>query len=134
MPDAKATLRTIITELVERTNTDARRLRVLEQRSESLTTQMNTVEETVLKTKKDVSEQLAGMASELEKQSDRLEKVEKAIDEIVKQLKKTASITQMKELEEFVEIYNPLKSNFITREQAEMMIEEKLKKQGQYQG
>ncbi|MBI2675502.1 MAG: hypothetical protein HYX24_03520 [Candidatus Aenigmarchaeota archaeon] len=134
MPDAKATLRTIITELVERTNTDARRLRVLEQRSESLTAQMNTVEETVLKTKKDVSEQLAGMASELEKQSDRLEKVEKAIDEIVKQLKKTASITQMKELEEFVEIYSPLKSNFITREQAETMIEEKLKRQGQYHG
>ncbi len=134
MPDAKATLRTIITELVERTNTDARRLRVLEQRSESLTGQMNSVEETVLKTKKDVMEQLASMSSELEKQSDRLERVEKAVEEVVKQMKKTATITDLKELEELVEIYNPLKSAFITREQAEQLLEERLKKQEQYQG
>ncbi len=134
MPETKATLRTIITELVERTNTDARRLRVLEQRSESLTGQMNSVEETVLKTKKDVMEQLASMSSELERQSDRLERVEKAVEEVVKQMKKTATITDLKELEELVDIYNPLKSTFITREQVEQLLEERLKKQEQYKG
>ncbi len=127
MADPKVVLKTIIKELVDRTNTHARRLRVLEQRNQSLEDLVATIEESLQQSRKQLDSVVASLNAQLKEQSERLERLEKSINDIVKQLRKTPTASQLKELEEMVEIYNPLKSSFITREQAEELIEERLR-------
>jgi len=78
-------------------------------------------------TDRETEELILTLRRQLKEQSERLERLEKSINDIVKQLRKTPTASQLKELEEMVEIYNPLKSSFITREQAEELIEERLR-------
>ncbi len=57
---------------------------------------------------------------------EKLRKTEMAIKEIVKQLKFVATKSDVEELKHFVDIYNPLKSKFITKEEVENILSEKL--------
>ena len=69
------------------------------------------------------------LASDLEarmkKQDDRIFQNESAVKEIIKQVKKLATGAKISELEELLEIYSPLKSQFVTREEVERLINEK---------
>ncbi|MBI4173960.1 MAG: hypothetical protein HY519_04535 [Candidatus Aenigmarchaeota archaeon] len=125
MPDQKMTLKAIITELVERTNSDNRRLRDLEKRVENFAERIDSMEETLLKQRKDIDTAIHDVTSQLGQQAERMERLEKLVAEVIKQMKKMATLTQVKELEEKVDIYNPLKSSFITKEELEGIIEER---------
>ncbi len=122
----KRSLHTIIRELVERTNTDTGRIRVLEQEGNIFKSRVNTLEQDMLNQRKQIQASLSGFESRLAKQEEMLRKLEKTIKEIVKELKKLASVAKIKGLEHLIDIYNPIKSSFITKEEAERLVEEKL--------
>ena len=122
----KKTLRTIIRELVERTNTDSARIRILEQEKDIVKSRTDSVEQTVIGQKKQADKSLAGLEARIEKMNERMLQIESTVKEIVKEMKKLATVSKIKELESLVDIYNPLKSQFMTREEAERMIERKL--------
>lgn len=126
MPKPKILLRDIINDLIEISNTNMRRLRVLEEKTENLITQINSFQDSFLEERKRLNDTISNLSSDIEKQKDRMAKMEKVIDEIVKQFKKVATEAKIKELEELIELYNPLKSNFVTKEEVERIIEEKL--------
>ena len=52
--------------------------------------------------------------------------IEKTMKDIINEIKKLATNTKLKELENLIDIYSPLKSEFITREEAQHLIDEKL--------
>ncbi len=124
---AKLTMRDIINELIERTNSNIRRLRVLEERSESLTSRMNTLENTLLGQGKDMKKSLSEVDTRVTEESDRIIKIETMIKDIVNQLKRAVTMTKIKELEELIAIYNPLTSKFITKEEVERLIQQRMK-------
>ncbi len=126
MPKPKMLLRDIINDLIEISNTNMRRLRVLEEKTENLINQMNSLQDNFLNERKKMNDAISNLNSSIEKQKERMSKMEKILDEILKQFKKVATESKIKELEELIELYNPLKSNFVTREEVEKMIEEKL--------
>jgi len=124
----KRSLHTIIRELVERTNTDTMRIRVLEQETDIFKSRVNALEQDMLNQKKQIKNSLSVFESKLAKQEETLRKLESTVKEIIKEMKKLASVAKIKELEHLIEIYNPIKSNFITREEAERLIEKKMSK------
>ncbi len=124
---AKLTMRDILNELIERTNSNIRRLRVLEERSESLTSRMNTLENTLLGQGKDMKKMISDVEARVNEESDRIIKLETIAKDIVNQLKRAVTMTKIKELEELIAIYNPLTSKFITKQEAERIIQERMK-------
>ena len=124
MDDKKNTLRAIINELVDRTNSDTQRLRVLEQREKVLSSRSNSTEQEIMNLNKQIQDSVSCIDAKLADQEDRIRKMESMIKEMVKQMKKLATTSKIAELEQLIDIYNPIKSQFITREEAERLISE----------
>jgi CII-binding regulator of phage lambda lysogenization HflD len=119
------TISTILNEVIERVNDDTQRLRVLEQSSESLLSRMNTLEQAMLQNRKESQKGLNEMASRVSAIEDRLAKSENIMKEVIIHMKKLVTESRLKELENLVDIYNPVKSNFVTREELEKILGEK---------
>ena len=122
----KRTIRTIIRELVDRTNSDTARIRVLEQEKDIVKTRMDSIEQNLISQKRQTDKTLSELNAKIEKTNKRMLQIESTLKEMIKEIKKLATTSKIKELESLVEIYNPLKSQFMTREEAERMIERKL--------
>lgn len=125
MAKKPTTLHAIINELVDRTNSDTQRLRVLEQRSEVLSSRSNALEQEILSINKQLQKTMLTTDTKNMKLEDRLKKNENMIREIVKQMKKLATASKIGELEQLIEIYNPIKSQFVTKEEVERILKEK---------
>ncbi|UCD06920.1 MAG: hypothetical protein JSW41_03735 [Candidatus Aenigmatarchaeota archaeon] len=128
MAKKPTTLHAIINELVDRTNSNTQRLRVLEQRSEVLSSRANTIEQEILNLNRHIQRVMLSIDTKTKKIEDRVRKSEGILKEVVKQMKKLATTSKISELEQLIEIYNPIKSQFMTREEVERIIEEKKNK------
>jgi hypothetical protein len=124
---SKATsLHTIINELVERTNSGNQRMRNLEQREESLLARMDTAEQDLLSINQSISKITKDLEGSIKARDAKETEIRNTIKEIIAHLKTLAPKEKLSELEALIDIYSPLKSSFITREEAENMIDEKL--------
>ncbi len=122
MEKGRTTLRSVINELVERVNTDTRRLRVLEEKTENLESKVNTLKDMTLQEKKQTGARLDEVSAWLKKQDTRTVRMEKTLEDIVKQFKNVATTSKIKELETLVEMYSPLKSEFVTRDELDRIL------------
>jgi hypothetical protein len=120
------TLRTIINKLVDRTNTDTQRIRITEQREEGLALRIDALEQETMNTGKALQKLNIRLDSELKKRDKSISEVQGIMREMIKQLKRLASAGKVKELEAMLNLYNPLKSNFMTREEVEQLVSERL--------
>jgi hypothetical protein len=124
---ARLTIREILTELVERTNSNMRRLRILEQKADITTSRITTVEEALLEQTRNVKKVVEALEKTIIEESERIIKLEGTIKDIIERLKKSVSSTKIKELETLLDIYSPLKSQFMTKEEVERLMDERLK-------
>lgn len=125
-PRHKRTVGSVLNKLIQRVNADTRRLRLLEQENIISKTRINVAERNFLAEKKYIQKSLKEMDEKISKIEDNIIRIEHTIKEIVTEIKKLASTTKVKELQSLIEIYNPIKSQFMTKEEVERMIEEKL--------
>ncbi len=116
----------IINEMVDRINDNTQRLRILEQEREILDSRIGSLEKNMLSLTKQVQKSIADNEGEIKKLETKVSQMENTIKEIIKYMRNLATKAKISELEELVEIYNPLKSNFVTREEVEKIIEEKI--------
>jgi flagellar motility protein MotE (MotC chaperone) len=119
------TARTVINELIERVNGDTQRLRIVEQSSESLASRMDTLEQALLQQRRDIQKNLVEIADKIADLESATAKSDSVIKEIVSHMKKLVTESQLKELQTLIEIYNPVKSSFVTREELEKAIKRK---------
>jgi hypothetical protein len=124
---SKRTVRAVINEIVDRTNTNTQRLRIVEQDSRSQKSRLNSAEQNLLSQKKTIGSSIADFEKKLENMDERLIAMESEIKEIVNEIKKLASLPKVRELETMIEIFNPMKSQFVTREEVEKLMEKKMK-------
>lgn len=125
-PADKLTIREILNELVERTNSNIRRLRVLEQNMDASKSRVNTVEKTAQEESERVKKEVGELDSRIKEESERIIKLELTLKDVINQLKRSVSTSKLKELESLIDVFNPLKSEFVTREEVENLIEERL--------
>jgi len=115
----------ILTELVRRENESSRRLRALEERSSLTEMRASTLQDSFLKMneeKKAFNEKLNERLTNIENS---MLRIDNELVKINKNLEKMAKRTELKELENMLSFFNPLKTNFVTREEVERIIEEK---------
>lgn len=125
MAKKPTTIHTIINELVDRSNSNSKRLRILEQRSESLSSRATLIEQELQDMNRHMNKIIVDVDVKVKKQEDKIRKTDTILKEVVRQMKKLATVSKISELEQLIEIYNPLKSQFMTKEEVERLIQEK---------
>jgi uncharacterized protein YaaN involved in tellurite resistance len=115
----------IISDLINRVNENVQRLRVIEQRMQAIDARINSDEQSLLSLNKNLQKSLAERDARIAAIEEKVEKIETAYKEILKQLKTAATKSSVDELRELVSIYDPLKSSFVTKEEMERFVEEK---------
>jgi len=124
----KRTVQSVINDLIGRVNTDARRLRVIEQELNIIKSRMAALEQAMAEQRKAVNASMTELGAKVARAEDKVSRMESLIGEVVKGMKRFAPASEIKKLEQLIEIYSPLKSEFVTREEAERMIDEALEK------
>jgi predicted nucleic acid-binding Zn-ribbon protein len=120
--------RAVINELVRRINEDTRRIRALEQRLSRIDNSIGSLQENALTQLNDLKVRLEKISNGLVGVSEKLNLIENEILRINKELIKTATKTEVKQIESFIDLLNPIKSRFVTRDEAERMLDDKLVK------
>ena len=113
----------ILKELVKRANSTNRRLRSLEERVDTLETKLLTIEQTITKQNEDFKDMLLQLKAELSEHESQSRKLGKAVEILKEKIKQSATKADVKEIERMIELLDPLKNDFITREEAEKMLE-----------
>ena len=118
----------INSEIARSMNDNTRRIRVLEQNLESSKNRISSLEERMIDELVDVKkwmDQLSLDAKELMKD---LKEMKMEMLRINKELEKTVRKTEFKELESLMDIYSPIKSHFVTRDEIARILERELNK------
>jgi replicative DNA helicase len=114
----------ILNELVRRANESTRRLRALEERDAVIETHVSTLEDSVLKIIEEnrllgetINEKLTNIDNNIVRINNELAKINKNMEKMAKR-------TELKELENMIAIFNPMKTNFVTKEDVERIVRE----------
>jgi len=117
-----------ISELYEMDLENKRRLREIEQRLKGLDNSVKRVEEGMLDTKNKLAELAANIKSEKGVADSRIKTIENTISDIMNNMKRLAEKAEIVGLKELIDIYNPVKSQFVTRSEVESIIEGRIRK------
>jgi chromosome segregation ATPase len=123
-----ADIATMTNEMVRRLNEYSRRIKNIEQRLERMEGRIGTVEETVLNQMNDLKISLDKISSKISGVSERLDTMENEILRINKDLGKAALKADVKKLETFIDIVNPITAKFVTKDELDRAFDERIKK------
>ena len=115
-------------EIVKRINTNTRRIRTIEQRLDGLESRIGALEEKIIDEIDYLRKSFGQISIDIKAVSESLSEIRGEVLKINKSMDKTAKKAEIKELETLLDIYNPIKSMFVTRDQVERILEEKLGK------
>jgi len=119
-------MQTIGIEMSNRINTDTRRIRTLEQRMNAAESRIGTLQEKVIDEIDRLRKSFDQISVDLKAVSDNISEVHSEILKINKNLDKTAKKAELKELESLLDLYNPIKSRFTTKDEVMRIIEDKM--------
>jgi TolA-binding protein len=115
-------------EMTRRMNEDSRRIRTVEQRLDRIEQQIETLESTALNTMEDIKIGIEKMVAKITLISDKLNGIESEIARLNKEMTKTATKSELKEMETFIDLVNPITSKFVTKDEMMREFEERLKR------
>jgi septation ring formation regulator EzrA len=114
----------LTSELVRRMNEDNRRIRLLEQRMDRIDNTVSGLEDNVLAQLDDLKFSIEKLNSETQRIGERITGIENEMNKLKKDLEKTATKTDIKQIETFIDIINPITSKFVTKGELETALEE----------
>ena len=126
--EKKPQVQAINPEMLRTSHESKRRIRVLEQDTEGLRSRINALEEKVIEDMGNIKKWLDQLSTDVDEVSKSLKDIHASILRMEKDLDKKARKSELKEMESLLELYNPIKSHFITRDQVERMIMDLKKK------
>lgn len=117
-----------ISELYEMDAENKRRLREIEQRLKGLDNSVKRAESGMLEVKNKLADLAANIKSDKGGVDLRIKEAENALSDIINGMKRLAEKSELVGLKELIEIYNPVKSQFVTREEVGKIIEDRMEK------
>jgi predicted nucleic acid-binding Zn-ribbon protein len=119
-------MQTIGMEMSNRINTNTRRIRTLEQRMSAAESRIGALQEKVIDEIDRLRKSFDQISIDLKSVSENLSEIHSEILNINKNLDKTAKKAELKELENLLDLYNPIKSRFTTKDEVMRIIEDKI--------
>ena len=126
-PKDSKDIKILINELVKRINEDARRIRTIEHRMDRLESGLSSVESDALTHLNDLKIELERISNKISAASERMRMLEDEILKVNKGLEQTATKRKVKELESFIDLVNPITSKFVTRDEIERLLDERMR-------
>ena len=118
----------ITSETIHRLNESSRRMKMIEQRIDRIDQQLQSLENTAISQMDSIRVNLERMIAKITGIAERLTSIENELLRINKDLGKTAGKAEVKQLETYIDIMNPIKSKFITKDELDRILDEKIKK------
>ncbi len=117
-----------LNEVVRRVKDFNRRIRDLEEKVRNINARINTIEDTVLEKTKKLNKEISDVNTRTEEVEDRIRNAESEINNLQRRSRKLVTRREFKELEDYLELMNPVESSFMTRQEVEDLIDRKLQK------
>jgi predicted nucleic acid-binding Zn-ribbon protein len=118
--------RAVAAELVKRLNEGTRRTRSLEQRIDRIESRISGMEETVIEQMNSLKIELDRIGQKIVNATQQLTAINNEILRINRELGKTATKQELKEVETFVDLVNPITAKFVTKDELERRLEDKV--------
>ena len=110
------------------TNDNTRRIRIMEQSLESIRTRTASLEERMIDEMGGVKKWIDQLSLDVKEISKDLKEMRTEISRVNKDLIKTARKSEIKELESLLDLYSPIKSHFVTKEEVMRLMSRELDK------
>lgn len=120
-----------LTEVVNRINEDRRRIRLIEQNIDRVESSINALESSLLAQISDLKVSIERVRNELAENSNKFIGVESEVARLGKLVGKSATKLELKQVESFIDLVNPVTSKFVTKDELDRAFEEKMKSQSQ---
>jgi DNA-binding transcriptional regulator GbsR (MarR family) len=121
-------LRVLAAELVRRMNEDVRRIRMLEQSIDRFEVNMSALEEGIYNQINELKTSLEKISENLRAVENKLALLDSDISKIKNELTKKATKIEVKEMEAYTSLLSPILTKFVTKEELETLLEEKLRR------
>jgi len=115
----------VINQVVNRVNDFNRRIRDLEEKVRNMNARVNTIDESLLEKHQDLNEQIQELEDELGDIRDRLANIEVDVKEINRDKRNFVTEKDLDEIENYMELMNPINSSFVTKKQVKELLEER---------
>lgn len=116
----------LTSELVKRMNESTRRIRIIEQGVDKLESSIGSIQEGTLTQLNDLKLALEKINNKIVSVSEKLVNIEGEILRLSKELSKTATKRELKQMEIFIDLINPITAKFATKDEVEKMIDNKM--------
>ncbi|MDY6768569.1 MAG: hypothetical protein SVW02_00465, partial [Candidatus Nanohaloarchaea archaeon] len=113
-----------MTEVVQRMKEFNRRIRDLEETVRNLNARVNTVEDTLLERTKALNSEVSDIEHDIEDLQDRAANLEVDIKNLQRNLRKTVTKREISEIENYLDLMDPVNSSFVTESEVEELLEE----------
>ncbi len=118
----------LASELVKRVNEDTRRIRAIEQRMDRMENSISALQDSTLNHLNELKIFMEKMTDRLVLLSEKLVSIENEILRVNKDLSKTATKREFKEIETYMELINPVTAKYVTKDEMERYVSLKIPK------
>ena len=115
----------LINRIVNRVNDFNRRVRDLEEKIRNLNARVNTLDDSLLNKTKSLSSDIQDLNDDMSGIRDRLANMEVDIQELNREKKKYVTKQEIDEIENYMDLMNPIKSSFTTEKEVKQLIEDR---------
>ncbi len=115
----------LLNEVSNRLNDNTRRIRVLEERLRNVDTRVNKAEQSEILDKNQTVKDVQHIQDTLRLIQDRIANLEVELQTTHKEIKKSVAHTELKEIQNYIELINPILTKFVTRKELEEIIGKK---------
>lgn len=115
-------------EMARRLNEYSRRIKNIEQRMDRMEGRIENLEQNAMNQMNDLKINLERIGQKINATSERLNSIDTEILRLNKDISKTALKSDIKKLETFIDLVNPITSKFVTKDEMERALEERIKR------
>lgn len=116
--------------VVERLNNNSRRIRQLEENLRNIREQLKSLEDDVIEDKKRLNDNKTKFNSETEEIRDKIANIEVDIKNLNRKVRKLVPKREIKEIENYMDLINPVTSSFVTEKEVRKIVKEEIDKSG----
>ena len=114
----------LLNRIVNRVNDFNRRIRDLEEKVRNLTARVNTLDDSLLEKTNSLQDDIQELEDNLSETRDRIANLEVDIKEINREKKNFVSSQELEEIENYMDLMNPIKSSFVTKKEVRELLQE----------
>ncbi|MBI3413688.1 MAG: hypothetical protein HY051_06465 [Candidatus Aenigmarchaeota archaeon] len=119
-----ANVQAVVAELIRRLNDDSKRLRLVEQKILSFESTISNFDQAAVEQFKQAKNNSDKLNAKIDELANSIAKLEDEIRKLSKMAERAATKTELREIQGFIDLINPIKSNFITIQEVRKMIED----------